>query len=185
MDILDQAIIFAVKAHSGQARKGIGTPYIVHPMEAAVIASTLTKEKEVIAAAALHDTVEDTPTTMEEIKEEFGERIAALVGSDSENKREDRPAAETWKIRKQETIDFLDHATRDEQILVLSDKLSNIRAMYRDQLVLGDKLWERFNQKDKSMHEWYYREIAVRLTAVMDSPAYREYIRLVDLVFQK
>lgn len=185
MDILDQAIIFAVKAHSGQSRKGSNTPYIVHPMEVMAIASTLTNDIEVIAAAVLHDTVEDTSTTMQDIQDAFGERVAALVAADSENKREDRPASETWMLRKQETMDYLEHASREEQIIVLSDKLSNIRSMYRDQLVLGERLWERFHEKDKSKHEWYYKGIASRLKDVKDSTAYREYIRLVDLVFQK
>lgn len=98
--ILDKAIIFAVNAHRGQFRKGSDTPYILHPMEAAAIVGTMTADDEVLAAAVLHDTVEDTGTTTEQIREQFGERVAALVSAESENKREDQPAASTWKIRK-------------------------------------------------------------------------------------
>ena len=58
--ILDKAIVFAVKAHQGAERKGKGYPYIVHPMEAVSIAATMTNDQELLAAAALHDTVEDT-----------------------------------------------------------------------------------------------------------------------------
>ena len=79
--ILDKAIIFAVNAHRGQFRKGSDTPYILHPMEAAAIVGTMTADDEVLAAAVLHDTVEDTGTTIEQIREQFGERVAALVSA--------------------------------------------------------------------------------------------------------
>ena len=106
-EILNKAIVYAVKAHNGQVRKGTQVPYILHPLEAASIVGTLTTDEEVIAAAVLHDVVEDTAATTECIQEAFGERIAALVAAESENKREDLPAGSTWKIRKQETICLL------------------------------------------------------------------------------
>ena len=82
--LLDRAIIFAVRAHAGTERRGKGFPYIVHPMEAVEIVATMTKDQELLAAAVLHDTVEDTDTTVEQIREEFGNRIASLVASESD-----------------------------------------------------------------------------------------------------
>lgn len=181
--IFERAVIFAVNAHSGMTRKGSRTPYILHPLEAAVIASTLTEDEEVLAACVLHDTLEDTPVAAEELRGDFGERVASLVLSDSENKRETLPAADTWETRKRETLDALSSAGLEEQILVLADKLSNLRAIYRAFLEKGDALWLVFNQKDKGRQEWYYRGIAEKLTLLRDSPAYREYISLLDLVF--
>lgn len=58
--ILDRAIIFAVRAHTGTERRGKGFPYIVHPMEAVEIVATMTKDQELLAAAALHDTLENS-----------------------------------------------------------------------------------------------------------------------------
>ena len=72
--LLDKAIVFAVNAHSGLERKGKGFPYIVHPMEAASIAATRTNDQELLAAAVLHDTVEDTEVTLKDIEREFGPR---------------------------------------------------------------------------------------------------------------
>ena len=181
--ILDKAIIFAVNAHRGQFRKGSDTPYILHPMEAAAIVGTMTADDEVLAAAVLHDTVEDTGTTIEQIREQFGERVAALVSAESENKREDQPAASTWKIRKVETIEHLKIAPIEVKMLTLGDKLSNIRSMYRDHLCLGDKLWQRFNQKDKNEQLWYYKSIAECLSDLAEYPAYREYTDLGENVF--
>ncbi|MEE1114086.1 MAG: HD domain-containing protein [Eubacterium sp.] len=161
MDIVDKAIIFAVKAHSGALRKTSNTPYIFHPLEDAAIVATLTDDREIQAAAVLHDTVEDTDATIEEITELFGERVAELVADESEDKMRDRPAAETWRIRKEESIARM-QASDDiaVKILWLGDKLSNIRSFHRSYLVLGDKLWEHFNQKDPMEHYWYYRTIA-------------------------
>ena len=69
MELVSEAIAFAVKAHDGMRRKKSNAPYILHPMEAAVIVGTMTDDQNLIAAAALHDVVEDTIMTDEEIKE--------------------------------------------------------------------------------------------------------------------
>jgi myo-inositol-1(or 4)-monophosphatase len=183
MNVLDKAIIFAVKQHAGMVRKGTDVPYIVHPLEAAAIAASLTSDQEILAAAVLHDVVEDTAATLEEIKEEFGERIAALVASDSEDKMEDIPAAESWKQRKASTIEALKSASYEEKIVALADKLSNIRAIHRDFAAIGDEVWERFNQKDKALQGWYYRAIAAELAEFSACVAYGEYCRLVEAVF--
>lgn len=73
-ELLDRAIIFAVEAHHNTERRGKGFPYIVHPMEAVEIVSTITGDQELLAAAALHDTIEDTSVTYEQICERFGQR---------------------------------------------------------------------------------------------------------------
>ena len=83
-ELLDRAIIFAVRAHAGTERRGKGFPYIVHPMEAVEIVATMTPDQELLAAAALHDTVEDTDVTVEQLRAEFGERVAALVADESD-----------------------------------------------------------------------------------------------------
>lgn len=183
MDIVDEAIIFAVKAHSGDVRKGTDIPYIVHPIESCAIAASITDDKEIIAAAVLHDVVEDSDYTKQDLLKEFGERVTNLVCSDTEDKMRDISAEKSWKIRKQATLDFLDKSTKEEQIICLADKLSNMRAIYRDYNRLGDKLWERFNQKDKNEHAWYYGGIADRLKCLKETEAYKEYIELLRKVF--
>lgn len=182
--MVEKAIIFAAKAHEGMFRKGTEIPYIVHPMEAGAIAASVTSDKEVIAAAVLHDTLEDTETTAEEIENEFGKEVLRLVQSDSEDKREELPPEQTWKIRKQETIDYLKNkADKKEKIIALSDKLSNIRAIYRDYQKIGDELWKRFNQKDKNEHAWYYKSFVETLSELDDTAAYKEYCELVRNIF--
>ena len=131
-NVLDRAIVFATEAHEGQFRKGTQIPYILHPLEAAAIVGTMTTDNEIIAGAVLHDVVEDTDTTIDDVQETFGDRVAFLVYSESENKRENSSAQSTWKIRKQETLDHLKKAPLDVKMITLGDKLSNIRAIHRD-----------------------------------------------------
>ena len=186
MTLLDESIIFAVQAHNNQFRKGTQTPYILHPLEAAAIVASMTNDPEIIAAAVLHDTLEDARVSPEEITANFGPRVAGLVQAETENKREDLPASETWLIRKQETIGAL-RAEKDlaVKMLALADKLSNIRAIYRDHLAIGDRLWERFNQHDPKMQAWYYRAIAEVTAELKNYPAWQEYNLLVEKVFSK
>jgi len=98
--LLDRAIVFAVQAHAGTERRGKGFPYIVHPMEAMEIVATMTPDQELLAAAALHDTVEDTDVTIEQIRAEFGDRVAALVAAESDEVVEGVSEEDSWHDRK-------------------------------------------------------------------------------------
>ena len=177
-----QAVAFAAYAHDGQTRKGTALPYMVHPMEAAAIAATMTNDPEVLAAAVLHDVMEDCGVTEAELRSKFGKRIAMLVRFESEEKAQDAQA--TWQKRKLRAINRLRAASREQMILTLSDKLSNLRAIHRDFERLGDALWQRFNQRNPSMHHWYYASIAESLAPISQFDAYREYIALIDATFR-
>lgn len=182
-DLLDRAIIFAVKAHHNTERRGKGFPYIVHPMEAVEIVATITPDQQLLAAAALHDTVEDTEVTVKQLQAEFGERIAKLVASESDVMPEGLSEEESWQGRKQAAIDRLAKASHDAKIVAMGDKLSNMRAIARDYKVKGDELWNIFHVKDKALHEWHYRGLAASLSELSDTFAYQEFVRLIDEVF--
>ncbi len=184
-DLLDRAIIFAVKAHSGTERRGKGFPYIVHPMEAMEIVASITPDQELLAAAALHDVVEDTDVTVELLRDIFGKRIADLVASESDAFEEGVSEEDSWHQRKQAAIDRLARASRDAKIVALGDKLSNMRAIARDYAVKGDALWSIFHTKDPADHEWHYRGLADSLSDLSDTAAYREFISLINQVFKK
>ena len=183
--LLDKAIIFAVKAHANTERRGKGFPYIVHPMEAVEIVATMTTDQELLAAAALHDVVEDTDVTVDEIRKEFGDRIAKLVDAESDKFEAGKTEEESWHERKQAAIDRLAAATHDAKIVALGDKLSNMRAIARDYQDIGDKLWERFHAKDPKDHEWHYRGLASALKELDNTYAYKEFATLIDTVFSR
>ncbi len=182
-ELLDRAIVFAVKAHAGTERRGKGFPYIVHPMEAVEIVATITPDQELLAAAALHDVVEDTDFTADDIRREFGDRIANLVVAESDVFVEGVSEEDSWHARKQAAIDRLAKAPHDAKIVAMGDKLSNMRAIARDYAVKGDALWQIFHAKDPKDHEWHYRGLAASLSELKDTFAYKEFVSLIDQVF--
>ena len=182
-NIINDAIVFAVKAHKDMFRKGSNMPYILHPIEAATIVSSITEDSNLIAAAILHDVLEDTEVTYELLKKEFG-FVADLVFYESENKRKGTPPEETWHIRKKETIDFfMNDAQIESKIIALGDKLSNMRSIYRDYQKMGDGLWNKFHEKNKNEQGWYYKSMVEALKELKSYSAYQEFKELVYKVF--
>ena len=179
----ERAIRYAADAHKGTYRKGSGLPYIVHPMEVMMICREMTRDVDVVAAAALHDVVEDTEHTLKDIEDVFGTRIAALVGLESENKREELPKEETWKLRKQENLERERTAPIEAKMIMLADKISNMRATVADYRARGRVIWDKFNMKDPAEQEWYYRSVADVLSELSDTPQYAEYMQMLDEVF--
>ena len=183
--LLDRAIVFAVKAHAGTERRGKGFPYIVHPMEAVEIVATITPDQELLAAAALHDTVEDTDVTIEQIRAEFGDRIASLVGAETDVVIDGKSEQDSWHDRKRAAINRLSKASRDAKIVAMGDKLSNMRAIARDYAVQGDALWSLFHATDPKDHEWHYRGLADALRELEDTFAFQEFESLINKVFSR
>ena len=182
--MVEKAIIFAASAHKGIKRKGKNRPYILHPIEAMTIVGGLTEDEDVLAAAVLHDVVEDTAISPEVIEQEFGERVKRLVMAESEDKMRGVPSEVSWEERKRATIKHLGDLSRDAKLICLGDKLANIREMSRDYEEIGDILWARFNQKDKAKHAQYYRSICDVLELEFgDIAEIREYRELLKHVF--
>ena len=178
--LLDRAIIFAVRAHAGTERRGKGFPYIVHPMEAMEIVSTMTADQELLAAAALHDTVEDTDVTVEQLRAEFGDRVADIVAAETDNFDDSLD----WHARKQAALDRLRNASREVKMVALGDKLSNMRAIARDYAAKGDAFWSIFHASNPAEHAWRYRALADALRELDDTSAFQEFEYLIDIVFE-
>jgi len=184
MTVLDEAIIFATQAHRGQARKMSATPYVLHPLEVASIIATMTSDLNTMAAGCLHDTVEDCGVDPLLIRAKFGNRVAALVASETEDTSSTAPRAETWQQRKEDSLQVLKVSKdREVKIMWLGDKLSNIRSFYREYVVIGDDLFKMLHQSDKKKQEWYYRTLGEYLSELSDTLAYKEYIDLVNRIF--
>ena len=177
--LLDRAIRFAVDAHAGVERRGKGFPYVVHPMEAMVIAATMTPDQEILAAAALHDVVEDTDVTLDDIRSRFGDRVAQLVDTESDHFKDEQD----WRTRKEDSLKRLRESSRDEKIVALGDKLSNMRAIARDYTSEGEVFWDRFRVKEKSVHGWRYHALLDALSDLSDTYAYQEFDFLVNRIF--
>lgn len=182
-ELVDKAIIYATHAHQGTERRGKGFPYIIHPLEALTIVATITNDPELLAAAVLHDTIEDTETTYEDIEREFGKHVAWLVATETDVRQTPEGKELTWKERKQRDLDNLKKASREVKIVAIGDKLSNMRAIARDYRVKGDDLWNIFRVKDKATHAWRYRGLRDALRELSDTEAFKEFDTLVAEVF--
>lgn len=182
---LDKAIEFAVKAHADSERRGKGFPYVIHPLEAMSIVASMTPDQELLAAAALHDTVEDTGVTVDDLHREFGDRVARLVEAESDVFVEGLSDEASWHDRKKAAIDRLAAAPYEAKMVAMGDKLSNMRAIWRDYQEKGDELWKIFHAKDKADHEWHYRGLAASLSELSGTFAYQEFQSLIDDVFKK
>lgn len=181
--VFEKAVAFAFKAHEGQKRKD-GTIYILHPLEVATIVGTMTNDEDVLAAAVLHDTVEDTSVSADDILTNFGEKIAELVSHETEDKRPEMKASDSWQIRKEESLAVLKNCPIESKILWVGDKVSNMRSLAKEYEKIGVKIFERFNEKDPYKQRWYHQTVLEYTSELNEYPAYKEYQRLFDFVFE-
>ncbi|MFD1065166.1 HD domain-containing protein [Oceanobacillus locisalsi] len=176
----ENAKALAIKAHQGQTRKNSSEPYITHPIR---VAERLEKEgfsDDLISAAYLHDVVEDTDISIEDIRKQFGERIASLVASHTEDK------SQSWLDRKQATINHLKNAPKEVKYLIIADKLDNLIELEKEYQELGDTIWEKFNA-GFNQQKWYNQKIAENMYTYLspeEIPAYfKEFDRIVKRFF--
>jgi len=156
---LYDAIEVAARAHHRQVRKGTEIPYIVHPLAVAGLLIRAECPEHLVIAALLHDVLEDTPVTVEEIQSHFGRKVSELVKAVSEP---DKKAP--WEKRKAHTIQYLGEMASDDVLLVaLADKLDNIRAIREGLESDGEMFWERFN-RPREKQKWYYESLEATLT---------------------
>jgi myo-inositol-1(or 4)-monophosphatase len=180
---LQKAYGFSANAHKGQLRKGTKIPYFSHIITTMNYALGLTDDIEILQAAILHDTMEDTDVTFEELSSLFGIRVAKLVEQETENKRTDLPPDVTWEIRKKEGIEHVRDGNRDIKLIVLADKTANLESVVREWHVVGDAIWNKFNQTDKKKQEWYFRSMREQLSEFEGSEAIRKFDEFLKELF--
>jgi guanosine-3',5'-bis(diphosphate) 3'-pyrophosphohydrolase len=115
------AAIIAAEAHRNQRRKDkVGTPYINHPITVAALASTVTSDTDIVVAALLHDVVEDTILTLDDVEQFCGKYVADIVGEVTDDKKL------PWAERKQAQIDHAPHLSDAAAIVKVADKIANV-----------------------------------------------------------
>lgn len=180
-NVVSDAIECAIVAHEGQTRKGTDIPYVIHPLRVGLKLSELGCSDDVVVAGILHDTVEDTPVTDEDLKRDFGEKVAALVAGASEPDKSD-----TWENRKHHTIEYLKTAPREVLLISAADKLDNAKETLVHLKEVGDKHWAAFN-RPKEQQRWYYKSLAeVFVSRIEDDTTdrlFKEYKQEVDKIF--
>lgn len=185
-----EAFRFAFYKHEGSKRKGLETPYIVHPMEVATILMKNSASEEIIVAGLLHDLLEDEGVSYYDIKKKFGRKVAELVKTVSEPeelKNTQKDPKKTWKRRKKNTIERITKAGFEVKILSCADKLANIRDIYYDHSILGEELWERFNAQ-KADQKWYYYSMRKAFSEGEENlqklPIYQQFDSYIRILFE-
>lgn len=181
--LLWKAYSYAATMHEGQVRKGTTIPYFSHLITTMNYILELTEDENILAAAVLHDTLEDTFATLLEIQIRFGSQIASYVAADTENKRLGIPADQSWEERKLENISHLQNASKEVKMIVLADKTANAESMAREWSIFGDDLWQKFNQKDKRKQGWYYKSCANAMGELSDTSVMKSFRAYIGILF--
>ena len=149
MPLVKKAYFLAVQAHDGQYRKSEPkVPYIVHPTDVReiLIEEGYENDKELLAAALLHDVVEDTPYTIENIEKIFGADVSRLVSCATEKKEL------SWEDRKQAKIDSVKNFSPREKLIIVADEISNLCSLkkeFDDKGKMDFSLYSRGEEKQK------------------------------------
>lgn len=154
MNIRQKAKEFAIKAHNGQRRKSDKEkPMIIHPIDVANILSEYGYDDNVIAAGYLHDVLEDTKYTKEDLLTEFNEDVVSLVLGASEKDK-----GLSWEERKTETINTIKDFDLRHKAVVCADKISNLEDMRIIFEIKGEKNFSAF-KRGYEKQKWYYTEV--------------------------
>lgn len=177
LNMINQAIMFATKAHEGQVRKVSGMPFIFHPLAVGCLLADAGEDEDVIVAGILHDTVEDTEVTLVQIRETFDDNVAELVDGCSENK------ALSWEERKAETIAFLETASEKVCVVTCADKVHNLLVSVEGIKEQGEDFFVHFN-KGYEDQKWYYGSIKqVLQTRIPEHPLCKTYVEVFEKAF--
>ncbi len=174
-NIINKALLFSIEAHNKQVRKD-GKPYICHPITVGLILSKNGASDDLICAGLLHDTIEDTDITKDQILEEFGETICQLVLFDTEDK------TKSWDERKKYTIKKLENASVECAMLICADKLSNTYDLKDLIKNVGDDVWTYF-KFGKKKQKWLYYEFLRVLKPISNLKMYQELENNIKTIF--
>ena len=174
-DALHQAVLFATEAHKGQVRKGSDIPYITHPLEVMQILTEMGAGTELKIAGVLHDVVEDTDHTLEEVEATFGKGVTRLVASHTEDK------SKSWFERKQSAVDRVKTGDKQVAMLIMADKISNLKSMLADYLLVGEKMWDRFSSTKEMQSAHNNRLIAALYWLSADKNISSAYTQMVTM----
>ncbi len=184
MQIIIEALEYATEHHKSMFRKETKIPYMSHLLNVCKLLAERDCEEPVLAAALLHDIVEDTGVTIKEVETKFGKEIASLVAAATEPYKLDKlefNETETWRERKEHTIQFIkEKASLNQALIILADKTDNISSIASDYKRIGPKIWERFNAKEPEQRWYFYSLLAAFTSARHNSKAYDELVEVFE-----
>lgn len=176
--MLYDAIQASIIAHQDQLRKIEGGAYVAHPLEVAFILAQNGASEEVISAGILHDTIEDTSMTYDNIVAQFGQQVADIVKGCTEPDK-----SVCWQTRKSWAVRHVSEtATHEMRLVICADKLSNIRSIHRNLNKEGPTIWDHFHAPFERQ-KWYYMSMLQGLSALKGMAMYEELVQKIHEVF--
>lgn len=170
--LLSRATALAMRAHEGQMRKEAPVPYLVHPVEVAIILARHGFSDAVLAAALVHDVVEDTPMTLQEVQDQLGNEVAELVVPVTHD--DTLP----WEEKKKAYIESVRAASEEVKAISVADKIANARSLLAAYEEQGAAVWKCFNRgREKKM--WFENAMLTMLQESWRHPLVDEYAELV------
>lgn len=182
MNIKEKAKKFAIKAHMGQVRKSEpDKPMIMHPISVGMMLEEYGYDDQVVAAGYLHDVVEDTKYTIEDIEKEFGQEIANLVMGASEPDK-----SLSWEERKKHTIEETKILPLRNKLIVCADKINNLEDMMIIFERNGKKDFSAFKRGEKDQ-KWYFTNVYESLinNEDKDLPIFKRLKNVIEIVFEE
>lgn len=173
MNIIDKSVKIAVRAHQGQSRKD-GVPYIVHPLNVALILSRNGFDESIVAAGVLHDVIEDSSITAAEMKGEVGPEIVAIVQAVSED------GALPWVERKKDLREQIRRAPDAAKAVAVADHIHNFQDFLSEYEKVGPKLWDRWSERTPQQKLEHDKEFLTMIKASWKHPMVQELERLTE-----
>lgn len=180
MNIKEKAKYFAINAHLGQIRKNEpDKPMIMHPLSVGMLLESYGYDDYVVAAGYLHDVVEDTNYTIEDIEENFGSRVASLVKGASEPDK-----SLSWEERKKHTIEETKTLPLENKLVICADKINNLEDLMIKFQKNGKRDFSAF-KRGEDKQKWYYTNVYNSLIYNEDEnlPIFKRLKNVLDVVF--
>lgn len=177
---VEQAIRAASVLHKDQIRKGsMPFPFVTHLMATAFTLIDYTTDEDVIVSALLHDTLEDTDYTFEELREDFGARVADIVLTLTEQRHTPQGEPISWKERKLSYARQIKRGPEEALLVAAADKIHNFRTTVEDYADAHDRFYQDFGKNFDDRLE-VYQVIANAINSRLKSPILAEFNHVFD-----
>ncbi|OGX05664.1 MAG: hypothetical protein A2Z88_10865 [Omnitrophica WOR_2 bacterium GWA2_47_8] len=170
--LVQTALNIALKAHAGAVRKADGSPYIVHPIMVAMKLARHGFSDAVVAAAFVHDVLEDTDYPEAQLRKELGDEVLAIV------KAVTNDDSLPWEEKKKKYIETVRQGPEGAKAVAVADKIHNLESLFAAYERQGPEVWKRFN-RGKDQKAWFEHEVLKMLKETWSHPLIAEYEALI------
>lgn len=170
-DVIERALRLAVRAHAGQTRKTDDTPYITHPVAVALYLTQRGADERTVAAALVHDVLEDTEVTSDALRAELGEEVYAIVAALTHDD------TLSWEDKKLAYIESVRRGSTAVKLVALADKIHNLKCLIEAFEQEGDSVWRHFN-RGYEKKVWFEEAMVAMFRESWEHPCVEEYAEL-------